>query len=173
MRRAHHEEAGFQLIELLVVMGLLTVVLGAILAILDVTNRTTPPHIERGQRIREGENAVARMVRDVRAAKSVTVTSSRVVDLVVQSPTGTDAIAYRSVRIDCSTGQACVRTEGPVGGALSGAVSLVTGVTNTDVFSPTPATGDPAYLGITLSLGIRGSGRAYTVVDGAQLRNAA
>lgn len=172
LRARLREERGFQLIELLLVISLLSIVLGAVLALLDVTGQTAPKHIERGQRVREGETAVGRITRDVQNAKSATVTSSRVLDLVVQVRTGDASVAYKSVRIDCSTGQSCVRTQGPVGGPLGSPETLVTGVANTDVFTPTPSSGAPGYIGVTLALSLQGSTRPYYLNDGAELRNA-
>lgn len=171
LRARLRDESGFQLIELMLVASLLSIVLGAVLALVDVTGQTAPRHVERGQRIREAETAVDRITRDIRAAKSVTVTSPQVIDLVEQVRTGGSGTQYRSVRLNCSAAQTCVRTEGPEGGPLSQPETLVVGVANTDVFEPSPAAGAPQYVGVKVALDLGTGSKPYYVNDGAALRN--
>jgi hypothetical protein len=163
-------ESGFQLIELVFAAALLAVALGAVLALLDVTANHAPKHTERGQAIREAETGVERMTREIRQASTVTLNSSRSIDLRTWVRVGGGAAIERSVRFDCSSDK-CRRYEGPVSGALSGGEILVSGVSNSDIFTPTPSTGSPTYLGVKLALNIERNDKPYYVYDGAEMRN--
>jgi hypothetical protein len=165
------DQSGFQLIELVLASALLAVALGAVLALLDVTGQQAPKHTERGQAIREAETGVERMTREIRQASTVTLNSSRSVDLRTWVRVGGGAAIERSVRFDCSTDK-CERSEGPVGGPLGGGEVLITGVSNSDIFTPTPSSGSPTYLGIKLALNIERNTKPYYVYDGAEMRNA-
>jgi hypothetical protein len=164
------EESGFQLIELVLAAALLAVALGAVLALLDVTAQEAPRHTERGQAVREAETGVERMTREIRQASTVTLNSSRSIDLRTWVRVGGGAAIERSVRFDCSSDK-CRRYEGPVGGALTGGEILINGVINSDIFTPTPSSGTPTYLGVKLALNIERNTKPYYVYDGAEMRN--
>jgi type II secretory pathway pseudopilin PulG len=165
------EESGFQLIELVLAAALLAVALGAVLALLDVTAQEAPRHTERGQAIREAETGLERMTREIRQASTVTINSSRSVDLRTWVRVGGGTAIERTVRFDCSTDK-CLRSEGPVGGGLTGGEVLVSGVSNSDIFTPTPSSGTPTYLAVKLALNVERNDKPYYVYDGAEMRNA-
>jgi hypothetical protein len=118
-----------------------------------------------------------RMTREIRQATSFTLINSQVVELstyVHQAYDGTNA-TLRRVRYDCSNGEVCRRSEGPVGGAFTAVdVEIVNVVNNTDVFDPRPVL-FPTWVGITLRVRAEGeqasARRIITLRDGVDLRN--
>ncbi len=166
-RRVAVEQSGFSLVEMLLVMTLLALVLGATLGLLDTTARVSPQHQERGQVIREGQTGLERITRELRQASSVTFTSSRFIEVTTFVRGGSGASVQRRVRFDCTQLKECRRFEGPVGGTLTQTAVLARGVENTDVF--TLAT--PRYLELTFALKIEGQPNNLFLRDGVELRN--
>ena len=72
LRRRAADERGFSLIEVLMVFLVLTVILGAILGVLDATHKAAPRDQERGDVIRETQTGMERMTRELRHAYKVT-----------------------------------------------------------------------------------------------------
>ena len=71
LRARARVEAGFTLIELLVAMGLLLVILGAVLALLDSSNTIAARDQERTHAIREAQVGVQAMTKELRQAYSM------------------------------------------------------------------------------------------------------
>jgi hypothetical protein len=174
-------EAGYGLVELMVVASLMIVVLGAILALGETTQRIAPKERERAHVIREAQVGMHRMTRELRHAYQAlptvaapTVTGSTMQASVLAANGGT-----RTVRYDCDeahpTDQAYTQCLRHVlsGGTWTGGQVVIDRVLNgTTVFSLTP----PDYVGARVEVAARGSlkdGYDHRVIldDGFYMRN--
>jgi Tfp pilus assembly protein PilX len=107
-------EAGYGLVELMVVASLLVVVLGAILALGTTTQRIAPKESERAHVIREAQVGLHRMTRELRHAFQAPTVSGSTMQAEVLAANG----ATRTVRYDCdeahpsdpATPAACARS---------------------------------------------------------------
>lgn len=169
-------EAGYGLVELLVVASLLLVVLGAILALAETTQRIAPKESERAHVIREAQVGLHRMTRELRHANAApTVTGGSTIQATVLVAGG----APRTVRYDCDEAHPtdtaytrCLRHE-LSGSTWTGGEVVIDRVLNgTTVFSPTP----PDYVGVTVEVAARGNlkdGYDHRVIleDAVYMRN--
>jgi type II secretory pathway pseudopilin PulG len=152
---ARDGEAGYALVELMVVASLLVVVLGAILALGETTQRIAPKETERAHVIREAQVGMHRMTRELRHAyQAPTLTGSTMQAAVL----GTNG-ATRTVRYDCDeahpTDPAYTRCLRQVfsGGSWTGGEVVIDRVLNgTAVFSATP----PDYVSARVEVAARG-----------------
>ena len=67
-KRIRGEEAGYSLIELMIVASMMVVVLGAVLSLGDAAQRSTPKDLERAHAIRDTQVGLHRMTRELRQA---------------------------------------------------------------------------------------------------------
>jgi type II secretory pathway pseudopilin PulG len=168
-------EAGFALVELLVVASLLVIVLGAILALGEATQRMAPKESERAHAIREAQVGLHRMTRELRHAYEAPTVTGSTMEAAVRGANGTT----RTVRYDCDEAH-------PTDGAYTRCVrQVLSGVTwtagevvidrvlnGTTVFSSTP----PDYVGAKVEVAARGNlqdGYDHRVIleDGFYMRN--
>jgi prepilin-type N-terminal cleavage/methylation domain-containing protein len=175
-RRLRADESGFSLPELLVTIILGVIVFG-IPGALWLTDRNTQTNIQsRATATQDAETMLERMTREMRQATSATVLNSQVIDLVVPIvPVPAAGNTLQRVRYDCSQNQSCTRDTGTVGGGLTGSPKTVmTNITNTDIFSATTTpSGTVNYIGIKLDkkLVVHGSTTSVELTDGVSLRN--
>lgn len=182
-------EAGFSLIELMLVVSLLVVVLTAVLSLAERSTALAPRELERSHVIREGQVGLERMVRDLRGAYRVLATtpsSMEVLATATRTVSGAQVQQDRHILYRCNVphptaaGQRrCVKVEAALGTALpalsSGQV-VVDRLTRTDVFTFSPSPLAPNYVTAKVVLpaaGERADGFAYNVTldDGFYLRN--
>lgn len=97
---ALRREDGFTLIELLITASILSVVLLAILALLDVSARIAPQDQERAHAIQESQAGLYRMTRELRQAHAVVGGDADTITVRVLPRTGTAEI---TVTWDCGT----------------------------------------------------------------------
>lgn len=106
-------ESGFTLIELMLTASILSIVLLAIFALLDVSARIAPQDQERGQAMRDAEVGLYRMTRELRQAHQVVSGDADTMTVRVLSPGSTSEV---TVTYDCgpaADGTArCTRTAG-------------------------------------------------------------
>jgi type II secretory pathway pseudopilin PulG len=178
------EESGFTLVELLVAAGLMLVVVGAALALLDSSNTIAARDQERTHAIREAQVGVQSMTRELRQAFSIVSSSPYSIEVHVLRGGADHDVTY-----DCTgtssagppLGQ-CVRYE--TGGSGQGAASTVV-----DRLINKPGSGRPPVFAYTTngagrttygtvhvevpSKGERAQGYSYRVVfdDGFFMRN--
>jgi type II secretory pathway pseudopilin PulG len=173
--KARRGEAGFALVELLVVASLLVVVLGAILALAEMTQRIAPKENERAHVIREAQVGLHRMTRELRHAYVAPIVTGSTLQAAVLGAGG----QTRTVRYDCDEAHPtdgaytrCVR-QVLSGGTWTGGEVVIDRVLNgTNVFSSTP----PDYVGATVEVAARGNlqeGYDHRVIldDGFYMRN--
>jgi Tfp pilus assembly protein PilW len=155
----HANAAGFTLIELLVGMMLSIVVFTGVAEVLLSGVHDESTIANRASQLQQAELAVQRLVRNLREATSVTLTSSSALTYAMPVATGSESVTF-----SCSSvNETCTQTIGAVH------TTEVTGVANTNIFTGTPSTG-PTYIGITLSVAAKGE-VDVTVTDGTGLRN--
>jgi prepilin-type N-terminal cleavage/methylation domain-containing protein len=145
-------QAGFTLAEMLVALAGGLVVFAAVMQLAVVGAHKQRDVADRAGQLERARVAEDALVRDLRHARAVTVATTQSLTFTAQNGT--------PITFACSTAtQACSR----------GTRQVITGVTNTDVFSAGQTT-NPAYVGIKLV--VAQAGRSpITVTDGAGLRN--
>jgi type II secretory pathway pseudopilin PulG len=179
-------EAGYSLIELMVVAALLVVVLGAILALAEATQRIAPKESERAHVIREAEVGLHRMTRELRQTygsapvmTGATTVSGNLVGPVFQATVLGTGGTTRTVSYECNhahpTNAAWTqcRRYTIVGVTKSGGEVVVNRVLNgSSVFTFT----SPDYVRAAVEVaaaGDRRDGYAHRIVldDGFYIRN--
>jgi prepilin-type N-terminal cleavage/methylation domain-containing protein len=182
LSRLRRDERGFTLIELLTTMTVMLLVLGTAVVLFNVVLRNQPEVTDRNTKIQTAQISMERMVRDLRQTYSVvSVTPSTLTVLTFDNRTtcGGDALGTaRRCRVTytCSAGT-CRRTASEANdrtGATAGAaVATVSGLSNDNVFSATPAGPAPTYISIEFVVpASAGSNEdAITLRDGVALRN--
>jgi prepilin-type N-terminal cleavage/methylation domain-containing protein len=145
-------EAGFTLVEMLVALAVGLIVFAAVLQLAVVgahKQRDVADRADQLDRARVGEEG---LVRDLRHARTVTVTNTQSLTFTAQDGT--------AITFACSSAtKSCSRGPRPV----------ITGVTNTDVFSASQTT-NPPYVGIKMVVAQAGR-TSITLTDGVGLRN--
>jgi type II secretory pathway pseudopilin PulG len=170
--------AGYALVELMVVASLLVIVLGAILALGETTQRIAPKENERAMVIREAQVGLHRMTRELRHANQTPAVDGSSMQATVQLSTG----GPRTLRYDCdephptdSAYTRCLRSEFS-GGSWSGGEVVVDRVLNgTAVFQPDSTPVDD-YVFVAVEVAARGDlkdGHDHRIVleDGIYMRN--
>jgi type II secretory pathway pseudopilin PulG len=172
---ARNGEAGYALVELVVVASLLIIVLGAILALGETTQRIAPKESERAHVIREAQVGLHRMTRELRHAYQTPTVSGSAMQANVLGTGGTT----RTVRYDCDEAHPsdaaytrCLRQVLSGGSWSTGEVVIDRVLNGTTVFSSTP----PDYVGARVEVAARGDlkdGYDHRVIleDGIYMRN--
>jgi prepilin-type N-terminal cleavage/methylation domain-containing protein len=185
-------EAGFSLIELMLVVSLLVVVLTAVISLLETTTRLAPREQERSIAIRDAQVGLDRMVRDLRHTYRVIATtdSSMEVLMTVRRVNAAGQTVYedRHVLYRCNVPhptnadrRRCVKVEAAAAAALP-AIStgevVIDRVLPGGVFTFSPGPLAPRYVTARVTVpaaGERADGFAhsFTLDDGFYLRNTA
>lgn len=184
MRRLR-EQSGFTLIELLVASTLMIVVLGALLALFDTSQKLVPQDQERAEQIRDAETGVFEMTHEMRLAYSLISASAYSFEANVYEGGKTLHVLY-----DCtgasslsSSWGACIRKLIGSGGNTVSTTSVLPAFTNTaasggkPVFTYTKnAKGETTYVAVHVEIPPKGglsSGYPYRITydDGVYIRN--
>ncbi len=177
--RLRSDQRGFTLVELLVAMPLALLLVFAALNLYRVAADGQSATGNRADAVQSARVALERMTRELRqvgppvgvSLSPVRFSSSQVMDYTTWTRPAGGASVQRNVHYDCSGGR-CMRSEGPIGGALGTPTLVVDGVQNLDVFDPRPDALYPNYVAIKLNVRVNGQTRPITVTDGVELRNA-
>ena len=172
-------EAGFSLIELIVVMAMLTVALGSILTVVERTTRLSNDDRERAEAIRSAQVELDGVLREARQAFRVNPSSGNMLDISLHR-----AGTTRRVVFDCSVAhptladtRRCTRHEILSDGSLTAARVAIDRVRNTSVFAYTPATGTTEHVEVTVEVPASGERRGpgfkhlIRLHDGFAVRN--
>jgi prepilin-type N-terminal cleavage/methylation domain-containing protein len=179
-------EAGFSLVELLIVTTLLAVLLSAILGALDLTNRLAPKDQERTDVIQETQAGVTRMVRELRLAYRVDTATQWAVQVRVMRNGQLLTVNYNCAAADPNPQKPnyrrCMRTQtGP--GGTGAAVPVITRIPAPPNGAPAPvftyatnAAGNINRINVNLSVSAtgdlkKGYEHAISLSDGVLLRN--
>lgn len=172
------EEGGLTLIELLVATGIGLVVVAGAMSIFLSGVRSQPRASSKVAAVQQARFTVERVVRELRQGLEVASTPTRgpsqlgVVTYVKAASCGG---APASTAIPCKvtyvcSGSSCTRQVAqPDGSAPGPAVQVVSGLASPNIFTYTPSSGEPSFVGVTLSL--ESEGEPVTLGDGAALRN--
>ena len=171
-------EDGFSLIELVVVMTMLAVALGAILSVVERTTQLSKEDQERAHAIRSAQVELDGVVREARQAFRVNASSANKLDVSTYR-----AGATRRVVFDCSVAhptlaatRRCTRQEMLPNGTLTAARVVIDRVRNATVFAYTPAAGTTEHVAVTIEVPASGDlrqGRNHLIrlYDGFAVRN--
>jgi hypothetical protein len=174
------------LIELLVVMAMLMVVVGATLDLLQVGTRTENRGQQFANEIADGEAGLARMAHEIRQASSVTATTPNSIDFLITIRGQARRVFYEcDVPRPSTAFKECVRLSAAAGTALPAlgtAATVISRIANgtlaDPVFGFSPDAIAPTYIDVRLELPAAGELTAgqglshNTVLDsGIYLRN--
>lgn len=175
-RALRREESGLTLIELLVAASLGLVVIGAAFTMFASAIHSQPRDTSKIAAMQEARTTVDRITRELRQGLEVVPTPSAsqlaVVTYVKQATCGGAAASTSipcRVTYACSAAQCTRVVAQPNGSAPGPAVTVAAGLSSTSVFSYSPSTTDPSYVGV--SFAFAGSGQPFTLRDGVTLRN--
>jgi Tfp pilus assembly protein PilW len=171
-------ERGFTITELLVgaMMGL--IVIGAATLVFTAGMRAQPGLSQRDNAISQGRYVMERLTRELRQGASVSTASANQLSFVtyVHSPS-TCAAGFSATANPCRvtytcTTTSCTRVVAKADGTSPGTpVTVVTGLSNPNVFTYSPSSTAPGYIGATFVFAGRNGSDAITLSDGATLRN--
>jgi prepilin-type N-terminal cleavage/methylation domain-containing protein len=170
------EERGFTLIELLVATSLGLVVIGAALTMFVGAINSQPRDTSKIAAMQQARTTVDRITRELRQGLEVVPTpSASRLEMVTYVKAATCGGAAASTSIPCRvtyncSGATCTRYVAQPNGSAPGPTETVaSGLASTSVFTYSPSTTDPSYVGV--SFAVNGSGHPFTLRDGVTLRN--
>jgi prepilin-type N-terminal cleavage/methylation domain-containing protein len=166
------DERGFNLVELLVVIPMVSVVLLGMYALYNVGAKGQQQNYNRVTTLLRDQNGLERVTREMRQATDFTPVSSQVLDATtwVRQPSDGSAAGPRRVRYECLSGS-CTRYEGAVGSSLGTGETVITGVQNPDVFFFSPDDVNPNYLTVKLEVSVKNASNPIVLDGGFALRN--
>jgi Tfp pilus assembly protein PilW len=175
-------DAGLTMIELLVASAMGVILMGAVSSLIVGALRSQPQVSRKAADVTTARWVMERFTRELRGGVVVNkaTPSSVSFQTYVRSSTcgGTGTLPSATPSIKCQVtytcaGSSCTRIES-VPNVFSGTPKTVfTGLNNSSsVFTYSPNTTTPTYVGITVRIPSPGSAAATTVSDGASLRNA-
>lgn len=163
LRRRLSGERGFTLVELIVAMALAAVVFGAILSMLESSQRVEARDTEWALTMQEGRSGLSRMSRDIRQASKVEKAEAGTIDFLATVGSTEYHVRYECGVVESAPRYKCVRFASKVGESLPGTgTRVVAGVLNgTTVFKYfkkgfANAT-EPNYVTLTLELPASGT----------------
>jgi type II secretory pathway pseudopilin PulG len=170
------EDSGWTLIELLVAAVIGLALIGSATFVFAASIQSQPRTASRGADIEQARLAMERLTRELRQAWDVpTATSSQISVLTyVQKATcggasATTALPCR-VTYTCTT-TACSRVEAnPDGTGPGPAAQVVSGITGPAVFSYSPDTTTPTFIGVNMVFPSDHGDDAITLSDGIAMR---
>jgi Tfp pilus assembly protein PilW len=170
-------EGGFTLVELLVatVLGLFIVGIGTTVFVTAI--RSQPGLSQRDNAILQARVTTERLIRELRQGGSIYTAAATQLSFLTYVHSATCGGAGSSTSIQCRvtytcTTSACTRVEAKPDGTSPGAAStVVSGLSNGNVFSYLPSATAPTYIGATFTFPGQNGDDAITVSDGAALRN--
>jgi Tfp pilus assembly protein PilW len=170
---------GFSFVELLVAATLGLIVCGIGVTLLTASVNSQPEVSERAGEIQRARTVMEQITREVRQGSHVFTGSTSQLTLITYvdkaSCGGAAATTAIQCRVDysCSSGT-CTRTErNPNGSGSATGREVVSGLSGSNVFNYSPASGDPEYIGMTMAFPASADEDAITLKDGVALRNPA
>jgi len=163
------------LIELLVATLAGLVVIGGAFTMFAGAIHSQPRDSAKVAAMQEARTIVDRITRELRQGwETPTATASKLA-IVTYVKAATCGGASASTAIPCRvtytcSGTICTRVVAQPNGSFPGpSTRVASGLTTPNVFSYSPSSADPSYIGVTLS--VAGSGQPFTLSDGVTMRN--
>jgi prepilin-type N-terminal cleavage/methylation domain-containing protein len=163
-------DEGFTLTELLVAMTIGLVVMGAGVMMFTAAIGSQPKQSARLDQVQDARTTSERIVRELRQGRAApTATSS---ELSIETYCG-GAASPCLVTYTCTAGTCTRVEEAQLEATPPATTTVVSGLSNAIVFTYSPSSSAPRWVGITLQFPAKGGDDAITVEDGAALRNSA
>ncbi len=177
MERFSREE-GFTLVELLVALTLGLAVVGVAVTVFTAAVQSQPGQTNRGAVIQQGRTTMERLVRELRQGSTVYTATAQQLSFITfvdvatcgSSASGSTAIPCR-VTYSCASGSCTRVVAQPDGTDPSSPYTIVSGLSDSNVFTYSPSATAPSYIGATLIFPASTGDDAITLSDGATLRN--
>jgi Tfp pilus assembly protein PilW len=176
VRRARRAD-GFTLPELLIATMLGLMVVGVAATVFTAAVRSQPGLTKRGDAISRARTTSERLIRELRQGSAVYTATATQLAFLTYVDSGTCGGAHSSTAMQCRVtytcaSNSCTRVEAKPDGTSPGvALTVVSGLSSSNVFSYSPTTGAPKYIGATFIFPGQNGDDAITVSDGAALRN--
>jgi len=169
-------EEGFTLPELLVATLLAFLVIGATVTVFVSSIQSQPRTTSRAAEIQKARTAMENISRELRQGWAVPAASSTQLSILTYVKAATCGGAPGAGAIPCQVSYTCstecTRTVANPDGTDPGTPrSVVAGLSSGSVFTYSPSSADPAYVGITLAFPADNEDDAITLSDGVALRN--
>ena len=184
--RLRAEQAGYSLIEVLIVIVALLAISGAIFDALTNSQKVNARDTEWVLSMQAGRTGLERMANEIRQSYQLNAATPNSVDFNVSEGGTSRRVFYEcDVAQPSSSSRECVRLQTTVGGTLpaintSASVisNVLNGTTSDPVFTYSPDAIDPSYVQLRIELpaagnlpASRGLSHKMVFVDGAFLRN--
>jgi prepilin-type N-terminal cleavage/methylation domain-containing protein len=163
LRRRLSGERGFTLVELIVAMALAAVVFGAILSMLESSQRVEARDTEWALTMQEGRSGLSRMSREIRQASKVEKAEAGTIDFLATVGSTAYHVRYECGVVESAPRYKCIRFASKVAESLPATgTRVVSGVLNgTTVFKYFKKgfanTTEPNYVTLTLELPASGT----------------
>ncbi len=188
LREVGSQQAGFSLMELLVAQALFLVVMGAAVTMLDTQSKLAPRDKERASAMREAQVGLAGIVRELRQTRTVIFASASRFEVELERDGVLRRVGYKCDQPSAvddpdnpfdQTYLRCVRVEGPAGSSLpsySSGRTVLSRLKSGTVFTYSPTSASPTYVGTTVRLPSRGerkesNGADFVLNDGFTMPN--
>jgi Tfp pilus assembly protein PilW len=173
-------EGGFTLVELLMGLMLGLLVVGVGVTIFTASVQSQPKLTQRGEAISQARTGMERLTRELRQGATVFTAAANQLSFItfVHSPSSCGS-GYSSAANQCRVTYTCTTTSctrvlaKPNGTDPGAATTVVTGLSNPNVFTYSPSSANPSFIGATLVFAGQNGDDAITVSDGATVRNPA
>jgi len=163
LRRQLSGERGFTLVELIVAMALAAVVFGAILSMLESSQRVEARDTEWALTMQEGRSGLSRMSREIRQASKVEKAEAGTIDFLATVGSTEYHVRYECGVVESAPRYKCVRFASKVAESLPATGTRVVGgvLNGTTVFKYFKKgfanTTEPNYVTLTLELPASGT----------------
>jgi prepilin-type N-terminal cleavage/methylation domain-containing protein len=163
LRRRLSGERGFTLVELIVAMALAAVVFGAILSMLESSQRVEARDTEWALTMQEGRSGLSRMSREIRQASKIEKAEPGTIDFLAKVGSTEYYVRYECGVVESAPRYKCVRFASKVGESLPATGARVVGgvLNGTTVFKYFKKgfanTTEPNYVTLTLELPASGT----------------
>ena len=170
-------EEGFTLVEALVAIGLSMLIIGAAVQMFTAAGSSQPRESSRAGQIQGARTAIDRMTRELRQGSSVPVATSSQLSMITYVNAASCAGAPSTTSIQCRvtyacSGSACTRSVANTNGTGGGsAKTVVSGLGSPAIFTYSPSSANPTYVGVHLVFPADSGDDAVTLDDGVALRN--
>jgi type II secretory pathway pseudopilin PulG len=170
------------LVELLVASVMGVVLMGTVGTLLVGALRTQPAVSQKAADVQTARFVMERFTKELRTGVVVSKATGSEVSFQTYvrrsscGGTGTPSSGSSSIKCQVTytcSGSSCTRLEAAPGVYTGTASTVFTGLDNSSsVFTYSPTSTSPTYVGVTIRIPSTGSAAATTVSDGASLRNA-